>query len=397
MEVSAVPGHTDLWRAIEGETAPTGYRYGTWRCVPPSATLSRIAPLLGPAGITRIADITGLDWIGIPVYQAIRPNSRNFVVSAGKGLTRDQAKASAIMESLELFHAERINLPVVRATVGALAPKLDYDPYAIPRTSPSYLRDEMCLDWVEATNLSTGTPTWVPRILCDLDFTVREWPHLPMFLVSSNGLASGNTFGEAVVHALCEVIERDCRHRLAGVDTAPELSIRLDSVSAASASRLIERLQRAGMRVRISDLTGPTGLPCLGVLLDDGEVPVLYAGAGCHPRRTVALIRALTEAAQSRACYIAGSRDNLARHQYGAPSLRRRSSHVRDRPAAADRVFTDIPDVRLDVTAGGVAEIVRRLSADTGMPVLAVDLSRPDFGVPVVFVVAPGLRRPVER
>jgi ribosomal protein S12 methylthiotransferase accessory factor YcaO len=77
--------------------------------------------------------------------------------------------------------------------------------------------------------------------------------------------------------------------------------------------------------------------------------------------------------------------------------LRRRSSHVRDRPAAADRVFTDIPDVRLDVTAGGVAEIVRRLSADTGMPVLAVDLSRPDFGVPVVFVVAPGLRRPVER
>ena len=63
------------------------------------------------------ASITGLDWIGIPVYQAVRPNSRNVPVSLGKGLTRAQAKVSALMESLEGFHAEEIRLPVVRDTV----------------------------------------------------------------------------------------------------------------------------------------------------------------------------------------------------------------------------------------------------------------------------------------
>ena len=61
--------------------------------------------------------ITGLDWIGIPVYQAVRPNSRNGPVSLGKGLTRAQAQVSALMESLAGLHAEEIRLPVVRDTV----------------------------------------------------------------------------------------------------------------------------------------------------------------------------------------------------------------------------------------------------------------------------------------
>jgi ribosomal protein S12 methylthiotransferase accessory factor YcaO len=53
---------------------------------------------------------------GIPVYQAFRLNARN-VTSLGKGLARAQAKVSALMESLEGFHAEEIRLTVVRDTV----------------------------------------------------------------------------------------------------------------------------------------------------------------------------------------------------------------------------------------------------------------------------------------
>ena len=63
------------------------------------------------------ASITGLDWIGIPVYQAVRPNSRTVPSSLSKGLTRAQAQVSALMESLDVFHAEEIRLPVVRDTV----------------------------------------------------------------------------------------------------------------------------------------------------------------------------------------------------------------------------------------------------------------------------------------
>ena len=76
--------------------------------------------------------MTGLDWVGIPVYQAARPNSRSLSVSQGKGLTPTQAKVSALMEALEGFHAEEIRLPAVTETVGAMRGSLGYDPRALP-------------------------------------------------------------------------------------------------------------------------------------------------------------------------------------------------------------------------------------------------------------------------
>ena len=63
-------------------------------------------------GITRLADVTGLDRIGVPVFQAIRPLSRSVSVSQGKGLDPDAARASALMEAVETWHAERIDRPL---------------------------------------------------------------------------------------------------------------------------------------------------------------------------------------------------------------------------------------------------------------------------------------------
>ena len=53
-------------------------------------------------GITRIADITGLDRLGIPVMQAVRPFSLSNAVSQGKGASLAQAAISAILESAEV-------------------------------------------------------------------------------------------------------------------------------------------------------------------------------------------------------------------------------------------------------------------------------------------------------
>jgi len=185
------------------------YRFGTRRVVTPAETLRRIQPLLKPAGITRVADITGLDWLGIPVYQAIRPNSRTLSVSQGKGLTRAQAKVSALMESLEFFHSEELDRPTIRATVGDLRSELAYDPYSLGLRDDHILTDRTTLTWVDATDLETGAQTWVPRDLVALDFRVAERRDVPLFHQSSNGLASGNVQAEALLHGLCEVIERD--------------------------------------------------------------------------------------------------------------------------------------------------------------------------------------------
>ncbi len=71
-------------------------------------TLRRVEPLTKKAGITRVADITRLDRIGIPVFSSIRPEAGTGAISVynGKGLTETQARVSAIMEGIERYSAE---------------------------------------------------------------------------------------------------------------------------------------------------------------------------------------------------------------------------------------------------------------------------------------------------
>ncbi len=97
----------------EGSLATKHYRVGTHRVVSPVQTLERIRPHLTDMGITRLANVTGLDRVGIPVVMAMRPNSRSVAVSQGKGVDLNAAKASAVMESVESWHAERIDLPTL--------------------------------------------------------------------------------------------------------------------------------------------------------------------------------------------------------------------------------------------------------------------------------------------
>src|SRR5450755_353188 len=85
---------------------PKTFRRGTHRSAAPEDTLVRVKLKARQIGITRLGNVTGLDRIGIPVTVAVRPNSRSFSVSQGKGLGLAQAFASALMEAIELFHGE---------------------------------------------------------------------------------------------------------------------------------------------------------------------------------------------------------------------------------------------------------------------------------------------------
>ena len=87
-----------------------GHVRGTHRQVSPARTLERVRPFLGEMGITRVANITGLDTVGLPVVMVCRPNARSLAVSQGKGLDLDSAKASGVMEAVESWHAEHVVL-----------------------------------------------------------------------------------------------------------------------------------------------------------------------------------------------------------------------------------------------------------------------------------------------
>jgi ribosomal protein S12 methylthiotransferase accessory factor len=408
----------ELWRSVCEDSVVPAYHFGTYRAISPAETLRRIQPLMPAAGITRLADITGLDMVGIPVYQSIRPNSRNISLSNGKGLTRPQAKVSALMESLECYHAEQIDqttiratvgsmrrhldydpsaLAVVRSTIGSLCRDFDYDPFLPPIGAPSFLNDQTPIDWVCATDLGAGISTWLPKQLCELNFRVEERIGLPLFRATSNGLASGNTFVEALVHALCELVERDSiwRHGAAWKD--PERCLVPETIPPGPARAIWRRLARAHLKIQVVNLSGPVGLPCFEAYISDPD-HVAYKGYGCHPSRDTALVRALTEAAQSRLSHIAGTRDDLYRETYrNAPLLpRQRESAVYAVPPRGS--FQQSPNILIGPWNLLLTELVRRVHAVTGVFPKAVNLMRREIGIPVVFVIAPGLGfRPPQR
>ena len=84
------------------------YVHDTHRLRDPRQTLSIVQPFLRDMGITRIANLTGLDRIGLPTVMVARPNSRSVAVSLGKGLSLHAAQASGVMEAIESWHAERV-------------------------------------------------------------------------------------------------------------------------------------------------------------------------------------------------------------------------------------------------------------------------------------------------
>lgn len=387
------------------------YQLGTFRSTSPIRTLRRLKPLLSSAGITRLARVTDLDTIGIPVYQAIRPNSRNMSVSQGKGLTRAQARVSALMESLEGFHAEEIRATSMRASCQEVAEQIHYDvkDLATSRMWPAAMSsssrradgqtaaDAPRLDWVEATNLETGRQSWVPRQLCELDFTVKESISLSPFSATSNGLASGNSAIEALIHGLCEVVERDSYLTNESFRHDPERNVRLDTVSSPFVRSVLRKLDRVDFVTSVTDVTGPTGLPAFEALISEPDRPV-FQGFGCHPNRDTSLIRALTEAVQSRLTYIAGSRDDVYRETFQRLDMPHGSGLSLDEFDQAaikpQRHYEDCAEVEFPNWNHALTGIVRRIREQTGTAPLAVDLTRVEFGIPIVFVVAPGLRAP---
>ncbi|HSN28897.1 MAG TPA: YcaO-like family protein [Kofleriaceae bacterium] len=369
--------------------APTRLRDGTHRTATLGQTWRRFSPVARRAGITRIADITGLDTLGIPVFTAIRPMGRSLSTQQGKGLTPEAARISALMESLETFTAEQARA-TVRGSYRALAKKRRVvDVRKLPRP-----RGRLDLDatwpWIEGWDLARNEPVLVPLESVTLDTTFTR---PPVFDISSNGLASGNVLVEAIVHGLCEVLERDAEAawRRSGGDRR----LVLDTVD----NPMIERITRTGARVFLWDLGGPIAAIGCAIVEDPNEIawrPLgCYQGFGAHLVPEVAIARALTEAAQTRLTYIAGGRDDFFPFDYERatdPDLLR---DMWDRLAAPCDDPVDARDLPRHETSG-LGEDLDVLVGLAGESVIAVDLTLKQLGVPVAKVIVPGRATDVE-
>lgn len=355
------------------------------------------------AGVTRLADIGGLGGLGLSVFQAIRPRARSLTVSQGKGETRLAAKVSALLEACELACAENLPAPADAVPLEALHKRA--------RRCWSGDRPALTIDldltlprgWVTGRVLGTNAPMPMPWDLLSLDFTRTALE----YLANSDGLATGNTRDEAILAALCELVEH---HALAAFESLAPMARRARQIDTRSVpqgqlERELHCVASSGFTPRLWSLGLPDGVPVIVCKLF-GPEPALDSmtptgGSGCHPHPETAALAALREAVQGRAALVAGARDDIVPEDYRAGRERARAL------AIATLAFTDgelgwrrVPAPRCTTLQDAITVTRRAISRLTDLPVVVFDHTPPADGLHVVHALAPGLcnrsRRRVE-
>lgn len=377
------------------------FRDGTHRTVAPEETIVRVQPFLSALGITRVANVTGFDRIGVPVVMVCRPNSRSIAVSQGKGLTLAAAKASGIMEAAEGFHAERIHRPLRLGCSRDLersVPLADTNRLARRRESRWHPDQEML--WIEAVDLTSDERLWVPYETVHANYTHPLPAGTGCFTASTNGLASGNHPLEAICHAICEVVERDASTLWRLLDKRGRDAARVEPATVADPAcrTVLDLIAQADMSAAVWETTSDVGVPAFECMIIDERASSGHpgSGAGCHPAAEIALLRALTEAVQGRNTYVTGSRDDLPADDYAPLGHAEKSRRVRLMTASSvpGRDFRAITSSCFDSFEEECRWLLARLERVGCSQVLVVDLTKPEFGLPVVRVVIPGLEGP---
>lgn len=399
MNQMSVP--TALARLVEDLSRPL-HSFGSYhdRSVSPGQTFAAIEPFFPELGITRVGLLTGLDTLNIPVAFATRPNSYTLSVFQGKGIDKEAAMTSAAMEAVETKIAEIAPARMRWASRHALEAGGEniIDLASTARCVPSEIT-EAALPWVTGLDICSDRPINVPWWLVGLDHRGKRPPG---FEQSSDGLASGNTPAEALLHGLCELVERDAWTllQLATVEQLRERLIDPATIDDAVVNIMIERTRNAGMRIVLVDMTTDTGVPAfLAVLVPQGSGDRMDAqwsqicgGCGCHPDPIRAILRAITEAAQSRLTAIAGSRDDFSPKIYQRLGNDDALKFIVDFANIQGKAFRHFEELSATATIDcKIKHIVGRLKARGIRQVVVVPMQDAGLPVSVVRVIVPGL------
>lgn len=367
---------------------------GTYRAVRPEDTLAKIEPLLWSAfGITRIANITHLDHVGIPTYLAIRPRARLLTTAQGKGITDDLAKISAMMESIEGWHSEHMDEPVLFGSFD----KLKHD-YPLCNLHPAMNHgpfewvdiETLEIPWAKGVELITGQDIYFPYTMINVN-TAYYRPGYRYFPPRTNGLASGNTDEEAICHGLYELFEREIEARTPLFMQGPQLDLK--TIQSPHLLTLLEKIAHSRLALDVWPLINDFGIPCYAAIvydLDDVRGVGMQLGSGAHFSSVVALSRAITEAVQGRATMISGSRDDHTPRLYQKNKLNMPHLVNAFQMREQNQPFIETPVLK---DFNGCLRALLTLLQDKGYDqVIVYRHTRDEWGISVVHVVVPGFR-----
>lgn len=371
------------------------YTYDQDKVCTPEETIARFKQKLAEVKLDILTDVRRVDTgrLDIPVYFSVCGKEAFEVIrnkkQMGKGCTTAQSQASACMELVErfsFFSFKQNPANFIRATYAELKAeglpllslkyllKSVHDENTSEETLAELIAD-IPIRWAWATRLNRGEMVLVPF---SWFYAINEF----------NGSSAGNTYEEAILQGLCEIVERHvCAEVTRERIKAPLIDP--DSITDPVAAELLQKFTRHGIQVYLNDFTLDTGIPTVGAMaIDPSTFPetseIVYT-AGTTPEPNKALIRALTEVAQ-----LAG--DFHTKANYVASGL--------PKPLSLDEVdyivnpgrtvkLSDLPDLGDNNMK---VEIERCLTAlaKLDMEVLLIDVHHKDLQIPAIYTIVPG-------
>jgi YcaO-like protein with predicted kinase domain len=392
---------------------------GIERVVPAATTIERVAQAADALGVTRLADITGLDRVGIPVYSSVVPKSRDTLsVYNGKGLRPIDAQAGALMEAIERQTALNARPPFMEGSFLDLSKAHRVlDPKQINQKLAHDYSDDRAYSWVEGLDIVSGESWWVPAKLAG--YLWDDVPHPSCFEMNdTTGIASGNCRQEAICHALCELVERDAwtmaelgAHQLPRQRRSLALGykakdgpddLELFPCIDIGSNELLDKFHAADLAPIVRDITSELQVPTVFASVWDEHIagfPMAHSGMGAHPNVNVALRRALSELAQSRCVDIQGVREDIAPPGVDADffSLHTRRITAIDRstwylgPSKSKRPLESIASREFDSLEGDLAFLMDRFAACGLDRIIVVEFTAADLPYSVVRVIVPGI------
>ncbi len=335
-------------------------------------------------------------------------------ISGSTSLLRDQAIAGAIGEAVERYsaafvpHEQLIQSPYSVLEGRAVPPwsltLYEDAQYDEPEFGYQRIHADRSIGWVAGHSLRRDAPILVPafavyqpyRSLCG---------EAPAIQQITTGLACGNTLEEAILSALCEVVERDAA-MLMWLQTRIPPKVR-PGASATSVLRALDRFGDLQRYVTVLDVTTDLSIPAYVAVWDapiSGRQGAIFAScANLNPERAV--VGSLAELAQCLMWVVSliDTRPSLPDPQSDECSqiedhvLWPYSPNARSAYAFAlsseDTVGLDVHTAVGDGDVLASVEACVRLLAARNMDAIVVDVTSPDVrecGFHVVRVLIPG-------
>jgi ribosomal protein S12 methylthiotransferase accessory factor len=251
--------------------------------------------------------------------------------------------------------------------------------------------------WIPANRLPDGAKTWFPVDLCYRRPAAEQDFKPPLKL--SSGCAAGTTVEAATLRGLLELIERDAV-ALWWRGGRRGRSIASDSEATRAATELLAQLRQGNTdrKTWLLDITTDVGIPAVAAVSASPDGYGFAFGLGARLELADAVRAAIFELCQVELGQhvVAAKRQesgDAALSESDRRQLRRgtlfdtKTCMLLQPQTEPDLISTESPDD----SASSLQQVLERLEA-RGIAAYAVDLTRPQLGVPVVRVLAPGLQ-----